>query len=297
MSKRNPFKHDSYGTRIKAHRLTNKPENIYKRRSLSTIATLVFVATDFTCLYTMWRDSMAATNAILVMLTCVAMSVLLDVPLAIAAHSIRGYEQGIVEKSAVKKVVAFSLASFLTVFLPNIAFRFVTIETVMMEDLDDNTLLAAAVFLAVLPLATSFGSFVITYFSSNPLADMIFFKEQSKIRIETNIEEAHECISQVGSHLEYLNAVIAREEDAFANAINSTDVAAATVKQIARLVIAQKLNNPDDINVAIKSGKEVNSSTESSELSNYAILNFVEEYATSSTTSHPDTPDQEPDSD
>ena len=234
MSKiRNPFKHDSYGTRIKAHRLVNKPENIYKRRSLSAIATLVFVATDFTCLYTMWRDSMAAANAILVMLTCVAMAVLLDEPLAIAAHSIRGYEQGIVEKRDVKKVVAFSIASFLTVFLPNIAFRFVTIETVMMEDLDRNTLLAAAVFLSVLPLATSFGSFVITYFSSNPLADMIFFKEEAKIRIETNIEEAHECLSQVGSHLEYLNAVLAREEDAYANAVNANDMAAANTKQIA----------------------------------------------------------------
>ncbi len=279
MSKiRNPFKHDSYGTRIKAHRLVNKPENIYKRRCLSAIATLVFVATDFTCLYTMWRDSMAAANAILVMLTCVAMAVLLDVPLAIAAHSIRGYEQGIVEKRDVKKVVAFSIASFLTVFLPNIAFRFVTIETVMMEDLDRNTLLAAAVFLSVLPLATSFGSFVITYFSSNPLADMIFFKEEAKIRIETNIEEAHECLSQVGSHLEYLNAVLAREEDAYANAVNANDMAAANTKQIARLVVAQKLNNPDDINVAIKSGKEVNSLAESSVLSSDALLDYAEEY-------------------
>ncbi len=297
MSKRNPFKHDSYGTRIKAHRLANKPACIYKRRGIATLATLLFVIADLMFLYTMWRDTMAATNFMLVILTSLTMGVLLDVPMAIAAYCVREYEQKLVKKRSVKIVLSLSILTFLSVFIPNIAFRFSTIEKIMMEDLDKSVLFVAAMFLSISTLSTTLGSFVITYFSSNPLADMIFFKEEARIRSETNIEEAHECLSQVGSHLEYMDAVLAREEEAYKNAINAADLEAANAKQIARLVIAQKLNNPDDINVAIKSGKEVNSSTESSELSNDAILNFVEEYTTLSTTSHPDTPDQELDSD
>lgn len=274
MKKNHPMTLDKYGTREKTRKLTYKPETIYKSIAVSVLATFAFCTADFTALYSMWNSLLGASNFILNIVMVVAMALLLDLPMAVAAFAVKGAKQGLYKKTTAKVVLALAIVAFLLVFVPNIPFRMATLSTIIEEDTGEDAMKVAGLFLAVLPLATSVGAFAITYFAAEPLATKTFFLEREQIKLEANILDTQQHITEAKTEAEYIETLIAREEDMYNSAVASVDAEADVLKQRARLEIAKKIADPDAYNGMIESGNAVNEAFSGSNESK--LLEYIE---------------------
>lgn len=270
IKKNEPFKLDHYCTRTERIGRLGRAESIYERQWVSNLVVLAFVAIDMLCLKVLW-NIVQTEDKIFVYCLAFACAAALDIPLAIAAICLKEYHQGLCRKQKKDLVVALSFIVFALAFVFSFGFRIVTkdlsfeIGTSSMlsdtlsaaaetgTDTDNPSIWIAAVYNGMVPLLTSLSSFIISYFSSNPLMVKLRQLEKERVGLQANILEIEEALFEAGEPRDHLIGLIAREKDLFREFLYSLDQEALRLKQLARVILMETLSTPDEITVLSRS--------------------------------------------
>lgn len=267
---------DSYGTRIWRSRKVNKSDSVYGKCWVANLATLLFVTIDFVCLYTVW-NTVQTESAVMIALLAVGCAVCLDVPMAIAGYSLKSMHKKIKDKNSTLIVLILAITTFILTFAFAFWFRIETKDltfevydpSTLLNSLsegtteiqtENNAVLVAGMFNAVVPLCTSIASFVISYFASNPLQSKISKLDEAIITIDSNIAEIEQACEEAKRIDDYKSFLIVREEDMYRQFCESSEAQGLVRKQAVRFVIMEMLGTPDDISVLTESGERVNRS-------------------------------------
>jgi len=272
-NKNDPLAMDSYSTRSKRLKTLFKPDSLYEGALVSYVVILLFVAVDYTCLYTVW-NTVQTESAVLVKLLAVGCAVCLDVPMAIAAVAFKKYHQGLYTKKACKLMVIFSILTFSLTFLFALCFRLVTkdltfevsaggtmVNTLATESENSEgsiPVVVAALFCGFIPLCTSIAGFVISYFGIDPLKQKIFCLNKEKVAIESHLIDLEKALIEQKQADSYKTFLIKREKSMLDQFRNECTTAGALLKQATRDAIMDKLRTPDDISVVTESGRKLN---------------------------------------
>lgn len=274
-----PFKLDKYHSRLKRADYISTADNIYAKTWFSNLAVAIFVLIDLFCLKVVW-NLVQTEDPMYVWCIALACAAALDVPLAIAAIAEKRYEQNICSKKEKNMTVILSVAVFMIAFTFSFCFRVLTRElsftigtegtmtdtvaTVMEAETDANdpSVLFAALFNGVVPLLTSISSYVISFFSYDPISAKLVKLEQERIGLQANILEAEKALAEAGTSEEHCKGLMAREEDLYREFLQQLDNDALEMKQTVRVLLMQKLGSAEDITAMSKSGEGLNGSGE-----------------------------------
>lgn len=278
MKKASPFGLDRYGSRAKRVEEFNKPDDIYAKKWISVMFVIVFLCIDFFCLKSLW-NSVQTENMEFVMCLALACALSLDVPLAIAACSLKKYNQGLCGKKEKNMIMILSIALFAITFVFNFGFRIFTkdltfstessslvVDTQAAEiaesGTDTITILFAALYCGVIPLLTSICSFLISYWGYDPLGQRKKRLEKGRISLQANIHEAEKALAETSGAKQYCNELITREEDLYQEFMNQLDADALALKQMVRVLIMKKLGTPEYVSAMSKEGAKLAQSYE-----------------------------------
>lgn len=286
-----PFILDSYGTRVNRVTRLHKPDNIYANSLLSNMLVLIFVLIDFFCISILWNFVQTENPEFILFISC-ACAISLDVPLAIAAVAIKKYHHGISSRNEAMIITIISVIIFVIAFVFSFMFRIVTKDyTFVIEDSSavvdsvnytvvDSTkenisIWFAALFNGIIPLLTSLSSFVISYFSYSPVEKKIKRLETERVKLQSNVLEADKALVQSEDAVTHCNALLARENDLYFEFISKLDAENQTLKQLARLVIMEKLRTADDVSSLTDSAKSIYVNSEFNDTPSSMYSEFV----------------------
>lgn len=283
----NPLEMDVYSTRGDRLNKLFKPDSIYEGAILSYIVTLLFVMIDYVSLYTVW-NTVQTESANLVRLLSLGCAVCLDVPMAITAIAIKKYYQGLCSKNSAKIITIASVTTFIITFIFALCFRMVTKDltfdvsaggtmTNTLATQSENSegsisVLVAALFCGFIPLCTSIGSFVISYFGVDPLKQKILSLSKEKIAIQSQLVDLEKVLIERKQADSYKAFLLEREKSMFAQFKDECITAGAILKQATRDAIMEKLQAPDDINVVTESGRKINEEAMSNTTKDMPVL-------------------------
>lgn len=301
-----PIKLDPYATRGKEHKVLNKADNIYASKWFGNIAVALFCFIDFWCMQTIWNLVSKPENFIFIYAVAIGCAVALDVPLAIAGHSLKAYHQGLKSKNENAIILILSISVFLIAFICSFMFRVETkdlsyqlqssnlvntlgaAETPAPEATQTagQTILIASIFNGIIPLLTSISSFVISYFAYSPLKEKIMRLERRLISLDSNIIEAKTAIAQAETAEEYCNTLLMKEEDLYMEHIDRINAEGECIKQTAKLVIMEKLGDADSVSAVTQSAKAEVSKNNVNPAPEYKLPTYItEKLATDNSTS------------
>lgn len=287
-----PFSLDAYGTRTKRTKRIYAPDNIYAKKITNIVAVLIFCGIDLYCLATVWNlvQLESPFYAWSVALGC---ALALDVPLAIGAIALKKHHHGLMSKQEAMITVILSIVVFGIAFAFSLAFRLVTKDlsfdvgtsSVLVSTTGDTTNVTdgsssiwfAALFNGILPLLTSISSFVISYFSTDPVNDKLRTLEIERVALQANLIEADTALVQGDDAITHCNGLLAREKDLYAEFIEKLNSENQTLKQLARLVLMEKLGSSNDITALTESSKVVYSETQHLDSPGTNLENFIDE--------------------
>lgn len=270
--KTSPFIRDQYRSRGKRVKQLYSPGSVYEMNLFASLAVFVFVIIDFYCLKVVWNlvqlEDPFYINAI-----ALACAIALDVPLAIAAIALKKYDDGFIPKKDRNLILILSIAVFSIAFVFSFAFRIVTkdlsfeigtastmTETLASTDAtssDSTAIWVAAMFNSVIPLLTSLSSFVISYFSCNLIVKKLLKYEKERIGLQSNCVDAEKALTEMEGSKEYNDRLIKREKELYKEFMDELDTQALLLKQRVRVIIMEKLNNPEDITALSRSSESL----------------------------------------
>lgn len=271
---RNPIEIDSYTSRSKRVKSLYKADNIYANQTVANIVVLLCCVIDFLVLFSKWLLVTKPENTAIIVCIAVASSVALDVPLAIGGCALKEYHLGLIEKKTAKLIMGCSVAIFLiafTCFLPftlstkDLSFQLQGGNMVNtlgesanqnLSSVNNTPIWIAAIYNSIIPLLTSLSSGLISYYSYSPLKEKLKKAELKRIEIESNIIDLKTALSQITNTNEHCMALLNREMDLYNADIESTKARGECLKQTARQLIMEKLNQPDSISLVTKSSKQ-----------------------------------------
>lgn len=278
MAKKNePFKFEKYNSRSKRVTSLSKPDTIYAKAWFSTSAVFAFVLIDFFWLYNKWNMVQTAGFGYLCAIAF-ASAAALDVPLAVAAVQMKRYKQGLCGSGEKNLVMGISIIVFGIAFVSNFVFGIVTRNAVFSEA-NTNVLvnaadtvgqltetgaaeesamvLYAALVSGLIPLLTSLSSFVISYFSYDPLGMKIAKLEKERIGLQENILDTEKALSESESVEEYLHELTEREEHLFSDFTEKLDSEGMAMAQIVRMLVMEKMKTAKEVTVVFRNGEKV----------------------------------------
>ncbi len=296
MKANSPFKLDSYKKRSDRVDIIHRPDSIYAKTWFSNLAVLLFVFIDLFCLKVVW-NLVQAEDPYYVWSVALACAAALDVPLAIAAVSQKKYQQGICTKTERNTIVCLSIAVFAIAFVFSLGFRVLTRDMtfdittagtivdelgreVQVEETDVPAVLFASLFNGVIPLLTSISSFVISYFSCNPVEMKLSRLEKERIGLQSNILEAKKALAETETSSEHCIKLIARENDLYAEFIDQLYADALALKQLVRIILMEKLGSPDDITAMSDSAEKLQKENCLSEATEQELPEYVNKQIT-----------------
>lgn len=271
----NALANDGYTTRVTALKRVSSPGIIYAKKWVSVFATALFVAADAVCLYST-LNSLSVSNPFMIILITAVSAFVLDVPMAYAGWKYKSYQQGLESKHNAFLVMILAVVSFIVTLIFYFALRIVTRDLVFdvgasstltnsvsqIEQQTDTsasrTILIAAIFNGIIPLVTSLASFLVTFATTNELDDKINKIKTSKIRKQSNIIDLNVALTEAGKKKEHCKKLMSREKDMYDAHQSQIDMQIANNKQLARIIIMQKLNDPQAINDISESAREIN---------------------------------------
>lgn len=271
--KNQPLALDDYETRLNRLKAKNKPDSIYASSLVANIATLLFVVIDFICMYTVWNQVQTESSVMLALLAG-GCAVCLDVPLAIAGNALKRYHQKLADKSSTMIIMVLAIATFFITFVFSCWFRVETrdlsfdissgstltntLDNVVGENNGGNTVLVAALFNAIVPLATSIASFVISYFSADPLGNKIARLDKAIITVDSHITEINQVIKEGEEIDNYHALLIENETKKKENYIKMCKARGLLLKQVALIEIMRILKGADNVSYLCEAGKTLN---------------------------------------
>lgn len=273
-----PLSLDGYKTFLGEERQLHKPLSFYEYNIVGYIATLIFVAIDFVCLYTVW-NTVQTESSTLVRLLAVGCAICLDVPMAIAALALKRYFQKLLNKKQAMIIAIASVSVFFIAFVFSLCFRVVTKDltfevggastmtnsvsgAVFVNDESKNTILIAALFNGVIPLCTSIASFVITFFASDPLKEILFKLERKHISLISRKTEVAIVLEEAKRVKKYVRFLLGRENDMFNQYKDECFSQGNMEKQATGIAIIEQLSTPDDVTIVTERRAKLNTEFE-----------------------------------
>ena len=286
-NKNKPLALDAYSTRKGKLDYFNKHDNIYAGLIVSYLAVILFVVIDYSCLKASWT-TVQNENKWLTTLLSVGCAVVLDVPMAIAAISVKMYHQKLIGKRECIIILALCLAAFLISFGFQVGFRIVTRNSTFSEteatikntlstsssggNTEESPIVwSAALFSGFIPLCTSVASFVITYIGYNPLAIRIYRLQNMIIQTDSNLIELEQALSEVSNTKEHMDMLVANENDKLAAHLMQIDAQGNHVKQVVRSRVMKKLGTPEQVAIVQQSGEELNEKQNTNKLPSESV--------------------------
>lgn len=269
---------DSYTTRVGRENKLARADNLYSSSYIGFVLTIMFIAIDSFCCYSCWNAAQTQSMTMNILMT-VGCALTLDVPPMLCAYALSSYKQGLLSKSKLLTIMIPSFAVFALVVIGYFAFRIETknlifdnlskgsstltnaVNSTVGENQSDNSNLFPALYSGILPLATSATSFVATYLTANPIKDRIHKLRKAKITTEANIADLNMAIAEAEDVSSYSDYLIAREDDLYAHFLDELEAQKIVLKQIARVVVMEKLSNPDAISELADSGHALNANS------------------------------------
>lgn len=285
---------DSYSTRGKRENMLARADNLYSSSYIGFILTIIFVAIDSFCCYSCWNAAQTESIAMNVLMT-IGCALTLDVPPMFCAYALTMYKQGMLSKSKVKVITIGTIAVVSLVICGYFAFRIVTRDLIFdnaasggitnavaqgteSTTQNNNSNLFPAIYSGIIPLATSVTSFIVTYLTASPLKDRIHKLRKAKITTEANIADLNMAIAEAEDVNSYSDYLIAREDDLYAHFLDELEAQKIVLKQIARVVIMEKLSNPDAVSELAESGHKLNSNSGISPVPQTASKAFIKKH-------------------
>lgn len=310
MKKTSPFKTEKYCSRTQRVKRLSKPGSLWESKLLGTLAVIIFVFIDFQCLRASW-DLVQLESSLFIFCTAVACAIALDVPLAIGAIALKKYCHKLISRTEKNMVLIPAIIVFALAFACNFGFRLTmrnntfeigsssnmvntasTAETganspnapgdaaVLESDAanskNQSAILLAGIYSGLIPLLTSLSSFVISYFSCNPLQDELVKLEKEKIGLQSHITEAQKELSEIQSSEEFCAGLIARENDLYREFGCQLDADAFSAKQLVRLLLMKKLKTADDITAMSNAAQKLMRSSNANEIPESQLSAFVD---------------------
>jgi len=268
-----PFHLDSFHSRKTRVENLNRPDTVYARMWFSNFAVLIFVCIDLFCLKVVW-NLVQTESPVFVYCLAFACAAALDIPLAIAAVTLKKYMQGLCGKQEKNIILAISVAVFVVAFAFSFGFRFITKDLSFdigtsstltntlassQEDAQGSSIAVvfAALFNGIIPLLTSLSSFVLSFFSYDPIKIKLVKLEEEKIALQANILEAEKGLAQTEATDRHCAELVAREEDLFSQFINRLDADGAELKQLVRVILMEKLDSSESVTAMYRSGEKI----------------------------------------
>lgn len=230
---------DRYSTLI--HMITESLRlPVIESAYLSILATAFFCTVDYFCMRVLWNSVSSETSPHMVSVITLAAAAVLDVPPAISAYIAKKATQGMMSKRVAKaiNVAAFSVVGL--IFICQAVFRVVTKDIAfsyndtgsLVNNLSSGSteltanpqsngiVITAALFSAMIPLATSIASYVIAFLTSNPLNDAIKRSRTIIVKIESNIIDLDQTQAEIIDLKYTIQRMIASDQDQYSAAVN-----------------------------------------------------------------------------
>lgn len=267
------FAGENYKTRGARVKKLHAPDTFYASKFLMYASVLIFCAIDFSCQAIVWNlfqnEDWWLSYAI-----SLGVVIALDVPLSIAGNAMKKYHHGVMSKREAHTILYLSVIVFTLAFICSFSFRLVTREISYSIDTQETliktsssaatasadhgtSILVAAIFGGIIPLLTSISSYIMGYFSTNPIGEKLAKLELEKVKIESNILDAERDIARAGSICSYVTSSMARERAAYNAFVADLNCKCLTMQQIARLVLMKKLSSAYGIASVTESAKEI----------------------------------------
>lgn len=263
MAKKNePFKVDKYNSRLKRVKNLNKPDTIYSKDKVCNFMILIFVLTDFTCIFTKW-NVMRTQNIECLIGIGVSSAIALDVPLAVAAVAVKEYLQGLRTRLEKDVVLWISIIAFAIAFGGNFMLGFVTRNLFFSENTSEGLLdaasqaagtvlgpkaiLYAAAVSGLIPLLTSICSFAFSFYCYDPLKKRIEKIETERIGLQSNLMEIEKAIAEAETKEEFFQEMTEREEKLFSDFMEKLEAERMGMEQVAGVVIMEKMENAQKV--------------------------------------------------
>ncbi len=291
----NTMRLDSYKTRLWRERKINASDSIFTSKIFLNIATLLFIITDSVCLYTAFNCLMTE-NPVLLVVMVIAAAIVLDVPPAISGRRLKAYYQQLSDKKSAFASIGLSVLSVSFVMIFYFIMKVLTRDMVfdansnaslinsvanttqgITDSSSDKIVLFASLFQAVLPIGTSLASFLMA-FISNPLGDRIYRLKKAKITAEANMIDLQVAMAEAEARDSYCEFLIAREKDNYNNFLDSTNCQSLTVKNVAALVVMEKVKSSEDITSITDYADELNKDNAISEEPENESLDYILEH-------------------
>ncbi len=280
--------------RIRNLKLMHKADSIYQSPMFSFIAVIAFVAIDLTCLYTVW-NTVATENPLMIIMIAVGCAICLDVPLAIAAQALKAYHKGAMSLKATLLIFIPSVIAFLVTFAFSVAFRIVTKDisfdvsagSMLVDTSADaaNSINAsedspivwwAALFTAIIPFATSLSSFVISYYSFDPILIRIMNKTKAQIANQHEIAERKRMLEEAETEEEFCRLRAAYEKDRYFAHLGMIDSYESYLNHLAAAAVRNRLGTPEAVTEATEYGYNLNGNNSFNEAFDMEIMQMFE---------------------
>ena len=270
-----PVLSDTFSVRSDIYKRAHKPASVFDRSIFVLILTAFFVIADYACLSISW-NAVQSSAGYIITLMALSSAVVLDIPPAIAAAKVKEYRQGLLSKKNMLFAVVPSSVCVLLVLVFSIAFKIVTrnatfedaetagglINTFNTEggNTESASVFVAALFAAILPLATSLASFAVSFASSDAKGKRIQQLEFEKMSIESNMTQVDQAITESENTKLWHELQLDREKDLFDQFTDEVLAGEQKRKQSANQALEAHLNTPDAVSKLTEHGKKINQS-------------------------------------
>lgn len=277
-TRNNIFQEVKYKSRLWRFNLLRSSEEVVDRSWIGWVATIFFAVVDCTCLYTIF-NTVQRDNFYMILLISLGCAVCLDVPLAYAGNYLKGFFQGIRSLKSTILILTIAILCFAIVFSFSLWFRIETDYLTfaidgsdeLMENSGENAVVAdeslspedshviwvAALFTGILPFCTSLASFLVTFYTANPLAARIAHYDEAIISADTHIADHHQILHE-GEKLDEHRALLEAREAALMQSFRDDCLIRQCTRKIAvRLALIERESNPDHVNKLIDDIKDI----------------------------------------
>ena len=125
---------------------------------------------------------------------------------------------------------------------------------------ESASVFVAALFAAILPLATSLASFAVSFASSDAKGKRIQQLEFEKMSIESNMTQVDQAITESANTKRWHELQLEREKDLFDQFTDEVLSGEQKRKQSANQALEEHLNTPDAVSKLTEHGNKINQS-------------------------------------
>lgn len=234
---KNPIKNMPFGSIYERLKTSNR-KSFKEIFCFGTFVTAFFVLADYIPLEIKW-ESVQTENAFFVALLSLVSAVALDFPMYIAGRKIKEFKDKLASKKEMLIIVSLAITAFLITYLPYVVFSLYTKDATFQEALPldaatisfENTksstasnpesITAAAIFMLVLPCATSISSMVFGLTTYHPLEERIYKNKKLKLFAQEHRCLLRQALVEVDSQSKKIPMLMAREQDLYANHVDT----------------------------------------------------------------------------